>query len=143
MDAFANAPTLQYKLNGCDGSERFEIGECSSVFSCNLEDVPMQSGGKIIEFSICLKNVCPGRRTALAIELYELDEEGNEYARGLRTCTLPAHQEPGGRDILIENIRFVLPEYEDIQGGSRRFLVRKTSHYADMNHACPVKCREE
>jgi len=110
MDAFANNAALQYRLSGYDHSEKIRLDNCSDVLSCNLADLSLNSRGRIVEINVRVKAVCPGKRTAVAVELYELDEEEAEHPRGMKVFSLPAHNESGNRDILIENIRFALPE---------------------------------
>lgn len=141
MDAFANTASLQYRLNGYSHMERIRTDSCSDILSCNLAEFQMDSRGRILEVNACIRAVCPGRRTAVAFELFELDESDAEHARGMKTLTLPAHNESGSRDILLRNIRFVLPEDDDMPcvNGERRFVVRSTIHYIDTICACPYE----
>ena len=39
----------------------------------------MEGQGRILDLTMCLKNVCPGKRVAVGIALSELDPRGNEY----------------------------------------------------------------
>ena len=46
-------------------------------------------GGQIVECSLCLSDILPERRVALAVELLE-----GEQLRGTRLYTVPPHHEP-------------------------------------------------
>ena len=75
----------------------------------DLDDLPVESQGRVLQLNAKVKNVCPGRRTAVMISLHELDENDQEQSRGMKAFTLPAHQENGCRDITLSQVRFVLP----------------------------------
>ena len=90
-----------------------------------------------------LKNICPGKRTALAAILTEVDSQGSEYPRGMKTMTIPAHSGPHCRDIQVRCIKFVVPEDLDVSGGSplstcdrRRFKARFIAHSIDAGFPC-------
>ncbi len=93
--------------------------------------------GKLISIDVTLKNVCPKKRVALAALLTELDTAGTEQRRGLRCMTVPGQSGDAPADILVQGIRFVLPE--DIaltSGGSRKLRARFTCHYIDSETSC-------
>lgn len=102
----------------------------------------MQSLGRILELHVTLKDVCPHRRTALAVILTEIDEHGTEYQRGLKTVTVPAHNRASCHDVTVRCIRFVLPEDLDVSGSEdaicnrRRFKARLIAHYIDNDFHC-------
>ena len=52
-------------------------------------------GGQIVECSLCLSDILPERRVALAVELLE-----GEQLRGTRLYTVPPHHEDGPADVL-------------------------------------------
>lgn len=90
-----------------------------------------------------VKNVCPNRRVALAIILTEMDENGMEYQRGMKAITIPAHQYPTCRDVLVKCVKFVLPEDLNVSGGTPRSLcgprnlkVRFIAHNIDTDYRC-------
>ena len=90
-----------------------------------------------------IRNVCPNRRVAVGVVLTEIDDQGEEHQRGLKTLTVPAHQYPTCRDVLIKCIKFVLPEDLDVSGGSptalcnpRNFKVRVIAHNIDSDFQC-------
>lgn len=102
----------------------------------------MESLGRILQLDVTLKNVCPNRRTALAVLLFEVDEQGNEYKRGMKTITVPAHNHQTCHDMTIRCIRFVLPEDMNPDGdcgcicNDRNFRARFIAHYMDHDFDC-------
>ena len=79
----------------------------------------------------------------LAAILTEVDENGMEYQRGSKAMTIPAHNFPTCRDVLVKCIKFVLPEDLDISGGStqvmcnpRSFKARFIAHNIDSDFRC-------
>ena len=97
----------------------------------------------IEQLDVTVKNVCPNRRVALAIILTEMDENGMEYQRGMKAITIPAHQYPTCRDVLVKCVKFVLPEDLNVSGGTPRSLcgprnlkVRFIAHNIDTDYRC-------
>lgn len=70
-------------------------------------DLGMESLGRIVQLDVRLCSVCPNKRVALAVLLSEADREGNEYPRGMKTMTIPAHTGDACRDATVRNIIFV------------------------------------
>lgn len=127
-----NTTALQYTSECHSGSTALTICHCGDNTNHMLDDLYLDAPGRILRMCVRMKDICPGRRTAVAITLHELDDNGNEHARGIKTFTMPAHSEPCSRDILIRNIRFVLPDDEDFEGcENRKFVVRTLAHYVD------------
>ena len=85
-------------LEGCEDEIEIDAGE-----------VLLESLGRILKLDVTIPNVCPGRRVALAVILTEVDDEDNEYRRGMKTLVIPAHDSDGCRDVTVRCIRFVLP----------------------------------
>ena len=118
---------------------------CEDAKTCNMGDFPLEYQGCILDISMCLKNVCPGKRVAVGIALYEVDSLNVEYSRGIKMFTVPAHSGSCCADIPICDIRFILPE--DISVGSgegcssrRHFIVRVDAQYLDGNVPCSCSC---
>lgn len=95
-----------------------------------------------MQLDVNLKNVCPRKRVALAIALSEVDQQGNEYQRGTKTLTIPAHFSTSCRDVL-KCVKFILPEDLDVSGGSttamcntRNFKARVFAHNIDSDFYC-------
>lgn len=119
----------------------FSIGSCQDSIVYNVGDISLESQGRILQLNFNLKNVCPGKRTALGIILNELDPQGNEYQRGMKTVTVPAHSGPSCRDVLVKCVKFVLPEDLNVSGGrslcsTRNFRVRVIAHSIDNDFYC-------
>ena len=96
-----------------------------------------------MQLDVNLKNVCPRKRVALAIALSEVDQQGNEYQRGTKTLTIPAHFSTSCRDVLVKCVKFILPEDLDVSGGSttamcntRNFKARVFAHNIDSDFYC-------
>ena len=109
----------------------------------DLGDTYLESLGRIVQLDVTVKNVCPNRRVALAIILTEMDENGMEYQRGMKAITIPAHQYPTCRDVLVKCVKFVLPEDLNVSGGTPRSLcgprnlkVRFIAHNIDTDYRC-------
>ena len=119
------------------------VGGCQDFAVIDLEDTYLESLGRIIELNLTLKHVCPGKRVALGVILTEIDRNGTEYSRGMKTMTIPAHQDRYCRDIQITCIRFVLPQDLDVSGGNERSVcstrnlkARVIAHYIDTDFKC-------
>ena len=105
----------------------------------------MQSMGRIAQMDVTIKNVCPGKRVALAVILTEVDQAGQEHARGLKTVTVPAHHAATCRDVLVKCVKFVLPEDLDVSGDTplamcnpRNLRARFIAHPIDTDYLyCP------
>lgn len=118
-----------------------EIDSCTDFISTSLDDLTPVSQGRIISLNVKLKNVCPQKRTAVAVMLTELDQNNVEYNRGLKTILVDAHSRPSCNDIQLECIYFAVPEElslaEDCDGSGttcseRHFRVRAFAHYVDI-----------
>ena len=66
----------------CNDDIYFE--KCEDHKVCHIGDTVMEGQGRILDLTMCLKNVCPGKRVAVGIALSELDPRGNEYPRGMK-----------------------------------------------------------
>lgn len=148
MEINGNA-MLQYNPERCGCSDTITISSCNDSKAITLDDLELQSQGRILEVSVRVRDICPGKRTAVGILLHEMDSSGNEYPRGVKTFTLPAHHEQSCRDIMLQCVRFVLPEDIGMGGGcangsscgQRRFVVRTIAHYVDTD--CNCDCDED
>ena len=116
---------------------------CSDSVLVDMGDTYLESLGRIIQMDVTIKNVCPGKRVALAAILTEVDENGMEYQRGMKAMTIPAHNRSTCRDVLVKCIKFVVPEDLDVSGGStqalcnpRNFKARFIAHNIDSDFRC-------
>ncbi len=120
------------------------IDGCQDSLVVNLGDTHLESLGRLLQVSATLKDVCPGKRVALAISLTEIDPCGEEHPRGFKAITIPAHNAPACRDVLVQCIKFVLPEDLNVSScgctggmcGPRNLRVRLVSYYIDSAFHC-------
>ena len=119
------------------------VGGCQDSVLVDLGDAYLESLGRIVQLDVTVKNVCPGKRVALAMILTEVDQNGMEYQRGMKAFTLPAHSFPTCRDVLVRCVKFVLPEDLDVSGksprslcGKRNLKVRVIAHNIDTDYRC-------
>ncbi len=127
----------------CPEPVELTVEGCQDAVLADMGDVYLESLGRIIQLDVTVKNVCPGKRVALAVILTEEDENGMEYQRGMKTFALPAHFSPFCRDILVKCIKFVVPEAisaADGESGSmcspRKFKARFIAHNIDTDYRC-------
>ena len=70
------------------------------------------------------------------------DDEGNEYKRGFKTLTIPAHTGSSCRNVTIRCVKFVLPESLDVANtpnsmcNTRNFVTRCFANYIDYDFEC-------
>lgn len=118
-------------VDGCEDTLEFDAG-----------DLGLESLGRIVQLSVTLQNVCPTRRVALAAILTEVDDQGVEYKRGMKTVLIPAHTGDTCRDVTVRCIKFVLPESLNVSGaansicGARNFRARFVANYIDNDFEC-------
>ena len=119
------------------------VDRCEDSIEFDAGDVYLESTGRILQLDVTIKNVCPGKRVALAAILTEVDSNDVEYPRGLKAFTIPAHNYPSCRDVLVKCIKFVLPEDLDVSGGApyrmcnaRNFKARFIANYIDTDYRC-------
>ncbi len=119
------------------------IDGCQDSVTVDMGDVYLESLGRILQLNVTVKNVCPGKRVALAMILTETDSQDVEHQRGMKTITIPAHNYPSCRDVLVKCIKFVLPEDLDVSGGTpyrmcnaRNFKARFIANYIDTDYRC-------
>lgn len=83
---------------------------CSDTVVVDVGDVQLGAQGRIIQLEVTVKDVCPNRRVALGVMLEEVGPDGKTEPRGFKAYTIPAHTQPGCRDVQVQCIRFVVPE---------------------------------
>ncbi|MGI6030001.1 MAG: vWA domain-containing protein [Eubacteriales bacterium] len=119
------------------------IDRCQDSVVIDMGDTYLESLGRILQLDVTVKNVCPRKRVALAVILTEVDSNGVEYQRGMKTITIPAHNYPNCRDVLVKCIKFIIPEDLDVSGGTpeaicnaRNFKARFIAHNIDTDYSC-------
>ena len=127
----------------CPDPVDLTVRGCQDSVVVNLGDVFLESQGRILQLDLTLKQVCPGKRVALAVIFTEVDDNGQEHARGMKTVTIPAHDFPNCRDVLVKCIKFVVPEDLDGTGGNTRpmceprsFRARVIANNIDSDFCC-------
>lgn len=118
------------------------IDGCTDSLEYDAGDLDLSSLGRILQLDVKIKNVCPNRRVALAAIVHEVDDNGIEYKRGMKTMTIPAHTKATCQDVTVRCIKFVLPEDLDVNNsensicGTRNFKARFIAHYIDNDFDC-------
>ncbi|MDD7026862.1 MAG: VWA domain-containing protein [Lachnospiraceae bacterium] len=142
------SPTIQIDCGteiigeDCPDIVSITIDGCEDTIEFNAGDLELESLGRILQLDVTLKNICPNKRVALAIILNEVDEYDNEYKRGLKTLTIPAHHKSSCQDITVRCIKFVLPQDLDVSTGcscicnERKLVARLIAHYVDHDFEC-------
>ena len=125
----------------CPEPVDIEIDGCDDFIEFHAGDIDLSSQGRILLLDATLRGVCPNRRVALAAIVTEVDAQGVEHKRGVKTMTIPAHTRTSCRDILVRCIKFVLPEDENTPPavsvcGKRKFKARFIAHYIDSDYEC-------
>lgn len=141
VDVECDTPVIE----PCPTSVDFTATGCSDTIEFDAGDIEMQSLGRIVMLDFTLKNVCPNKRVAVAVILNEVDGEGNEHKRGLKTMTVPAHTKDTCSDVAVRCVKFVLPEDLDVFDtmalcNQRNLRARIIAHYVDNDYEC---CEEE
>ncbi|MBQ8815020.1 MAG: VWA domain-containing protein [Lachnospiraceae bacterium] len=115
---------------------------CRDALVFTEGEVLLSSLGRIVEVDVTIRSVCPGKRVALALLLYEVTDEGLELSRGVKTMVIPAHDESSCRDVLVRCVKFVLPETLDTAGtpnaicDERNLHLKAIAHYIDTDFVC-------
>lgn len=124
----------------CPEPVDLSVEGCQDSVLVDFGDVCLESQGRIIQMDVTVKNVCPGKRVALAVILTEVDQDGMEHQRGMKAITIPAHSFPVCRDVLVKCIKFVVPEDLRASGGAmccpRKFKARFLVNYINTDYRC-------
>ena len=125
----------------CPAPVDYTATGCADTIILDAGDVEMQSLGRIVKVDFTLQRVCPNKRVAVAVVLTELDEQGVEHKRGVKTLTIPAHTQSGCRNVLVRCVKFVLPEDLDVfdtmnMCNEHNLRVRILANYIDNDFEC-------
>ena len=127
---------------GCPALVDITVDGCTDTVEFDAGELFLDSTGCILQLDVTLRNVCPNKRVALAVILYETDDGYNLYKRGFKTLTIPAHTGTSCQDITVRCIRFVLPEDLDTDTttvgtcNSRNFRAQFIANYIDNDFEC-------
>lgn len=117
-----------------DRNKEIIFNACDDIKNCDIGNFDVDETGKILRLSLTLNDVCPRKRVALAVMLFELDSRGKEYERGLKIMTIPESEKNVPRDIKVKDIVFILPDDISVgTNGRRRFVARVETNYIDIN----------
>lgn len=125
----------------CPEAVDFTIDGCQDVEVVDVGRICQEGLGRIVELNATVRNVCPGKRSALAAILTEIGMNGEECERGMKIFTIPAQKGKKSCDIQVKGIRFVLPEDLNDCGGcsicrKRRLRARLIAHSIDSGFSC-------
>ncbi|MBQ2698835.1 MAG: VWA domain-containing protein [Firmicutes bacterium] len=122
------AEVVEVSMEGCSDSIIFDAGE-----------LELGSLGRILQLNVRLRDVCPGKRVALAVLLTEAGEAEEPRPRGIKVLTIPAHTEESCRDVEVRCIKFVIPDEEtdaELPCAARRFSASFIANYLDHDYRC-------
>lgn len=126
-------------IDPCPPAHLLEADACEDFIEYDLGEIDLHHTGRILECSLMLRDICPNRRTALALILKEIDRSGKTIQRGFLTFTVPAHHAKGCRNIRVKSIRFVLPD-DEMSACSlcekRRFSLQVLANGVDTDVSC-------
>ena len=131
-----------YCAEGCPLPVDITVSGCEDTVEINAGDISMESLGRIVQLDVTLKNVCSGRRVALAVVLNEVNACCEPQKRGIKFFTIPAYTGTTCRDITVRCIRFVLPEELDSSGepdvmcNRRNLQAQFIANYTDSDFEC-------
>lgn len=125
----------------CPNPIDFTISGCSDAILVDAGTLSLASQGRIVQLSITLCNVCPGKRVALAVVMSET-VCGKQEPRGLKTFVIPAHQGASCQNVTVQCIKFILPD--DLADHTcctglccpRDIQVQCFAHYIDTDFVC-------
>ncbi len=126
----------------CPRPADFQMESCQDAAIINANDTFISGLGRIVQVDALIKNVCPGKRVAVAVLLWEVDSQGVEYARGVKSVLIPALGGKVCQDVQLKCISFVVPEALDVSGNTnsicnpRKFRVRVLANYVDTDFVC-------
>ena len=86
-----------------------EIAGCDDYISVDAGSMTLGSGCQMIDLRLTVKDVCPGKKAAVAVALTEVSGRGKEIPCGLKAVTIE-NKECFPRNIRVEGLRFVLPD---------------------------------
>lgn len=125
----------------CPGADNIYFEGCEDYKHHRMGDTSIDGQGRILDLTLRLVNVCPGKRVAVGVTVSEVDSRGNESPCGMKTFTVPAHRHSCCSNIPVETIRFILPDDAGTHrsGGScsgrHHYVARVSAQYIDSGSA--------
>ena len=121
-------------------SEEFQIQGCNDHVCYNAGVLPLSGQGRLINTSVTLRRVCPGKKIALGVTLVELDRCNRCHNRAFKAYEVTVPSGSGCiSNLQVRDIFFVVPETSSLNGGTatmcgtRRFKILATANYLDTN----------
>lgn len=111
--------------------------KCENNKNVMLDCIDISNVGRFLTVCATVQNVCPKKRIAVGIKLYETTN-GNKIIKGYKAYSI-MHDQKCCTDITLTNIHFVLPEDcekhcdKSDTCKKRTFDLETTSHYIDLN----------
>ena len=75
-----------------EGETHVYFEPCEDAKAVTLSDCFTESTGRMLDVSMTLRNVCPGKRTAVGIAISEIDSAGGEQPAGFASSPFPRIQ---------------------------------------------------
>ena len=139
VEVICDEPTF---TEACPEPVDISVGGCVDAVEFNAGELTLDALGTVLSLDVTLRSVCPGRRVALAVTVNEVDAEGIEYKRGMKTLLIPAHTQNVCTDIAVRCIKFVMPASLSVGTGAetacgeRSFRARFIASYVDSDFDC-------
>lgn len=114
----------------------FNYEKCEDCKTITLDAQQLSGNGRFLNLNTTVKNVCPNKRIAIGLALYETTS-GVRVIKGHKTF-VASHSESCFTDIILTNIHFILPEEiaETCDTTNickeRTFELDMASHYIDL-----------
>ncbi|WP_250278550.1 vWA domain-containing protein [[Clostridium] colinum] len=123
-------------VDPCPEPKNIVFENCENYLEYDLGDYALDHLGRILELSLTIKNVCPNKKVALAITVNEIDDNNTENKKAMKIISVPIHNSNACEDIRLTNIKFVLPEEDNLICKERKFAIRVIGNYIDDNPIC-------
>lgn len=129
----------------CDEADLVEFEVCEELKE--ITETSTLCAGRLLSVSVKLTKVCPERKVAIGVIVYEKLEDNSLEPKGFRATeiTTPAITETDTcvcKDIEVKPFDFVLPE-EDGICKERSFYTKVIAHYSDSLKDYEIECVEE
>ena len=95
------------------GETHIYFEPCESIKSVRVSQSLPDSEGRMLDVTLTVQNVCPGRRVFIGLSAHEVMEGGAEELRGFRALSLPAHHDGSAHAVDA-------PSVHSARGGERR-----------------------
>lgn len=128
--------------DSCQTGTTVEIDSCNDAQTLVVNDIVVEDLGRVVQVDVPIKNVCPNKRLGLSVLLTEIDINGVEHNRGMKTVLINKIVSDTCEDIIVKCLNFSVPEALDPSGNiyticnTRTFKARAFVNYIDTNFTC-------